>query len=221
MMQIDMILSQVTGADALGVVPTTWNPSDKGNRVSLSNGNLTVHSVCTGDNLASYQSSLVRSVSSVDALTESGLYWELRCDDSDTGEAFGVATTAWNGRYNSVGFWGVRRTTDSTIVKCGSSSGLDVPISTDVPLPDKAVGDVFMFAVKAGHLHIGLNGRWFNNSSPETNSGALWADVTGMVYTAVACHDSLGDTNVTANFGASPFAYLVPTGFSAGFGAAF
>lgn len=217
MMQIDMILSQVTGNTAPGVVPTTWNPSDKGSLATLSNGNLSVNAVYVDSGSDSFYNTRARSIASVNASTVSGLYWELRCNDDTTGEAFGVATAAWDGRYNGVGFWGVRRTRNGDIYKCGydytSATNYDAPCAAS----PKMAGDVYMFALKGGELHIGLNGVWFSGSNPVTNTGAIWSGVTGAVYAATACHES--NTNVTANFGASAFVYPVPAGFSAGFGA--
>lgn len=209
MMQIDMILSQVTGSAAPGVVPTTWNPLDKGDGVTLSGANLTVN---TTDSLHD-EYCYVRSVASVLASTATGYYWEVRCNDATNSETFGVATSTWGGKHDGGGFWGARRTDFSYIYKCGDGIS-----NTHVASAVKQVGDVYQFALKDGCLHVGLNGGWIGASDPVANTAPLWSGIPGYVYAAVTDHDGASSTNVTANFGASAFVYPVPAGFSAGFG---
>jgi hypothetical protein len=212
MMQIDMILSQVTGSAAPGVVPTTWNPLDKGAGVSLSNGDLTAS---TSGNSSINSATLVRSIASVQASTINGLYWEVRCNDDTTGEAFGIATSSWGGLYSAEGFWGIRRTAANPIIyKCGSGT----PEGVEVARVASQIGDVYMFALKNGCLHAGVNGTWTNSSDPVANINALWSGITGTVFVAVTDHSNAANLDVTANFGASSFAYPVPVGYSAGFG---
>ncbi|WP_119832271.1 DUF7483 domain-containing protein [Azospirillum cavernae] len=210
MMQIDMILSQVTGSDARGlVIPTAWNPLDKGSDVTLSNANLTVNTTNGPYDASCY----VRSVASVSASTATGYYWEVRCNDATNSETFGVATSAWAGAHSGSGFWGARRTIGSEIYRCGSGISID-----NVASAVKQVGDVYQFALKNGCLHVGLNGVWIGASDPVANTAPLWSGITGSVYAAVTDHDNSSSTNVTANFGASAFVYPIPTGYTAGFG---
>lgn len=209
MMQIDMILSQVTGSEG-HVIPTTWNPLDKGADVTLSDANLTVNTTDGPHDEDCY----VRSVDTVLASTATGYYWELRCNDATNSETFGVATSTWGGKHDGSGFWGARRTVNADIYKCGN--GISV---NNVASAVKQVGDVYQFALKDGCLHVGLNGGWIGASDPATNSAPLWSGITGRVYAAVTDHDGASSTNLTANFGASAFVYPVPAGFSAGFGA--
>lgn len=82
--------------------------------------------------------------------------------------------------------------------------------------PTQVVSDVIMVAIDmdAGHIWYGINGTW-NEGDPAAGTGvnALFdSAATGRLYPAV----TMDDGQAITNFGASAFAYAVPTGFREG-----
>jgi hypothetical protein len=78
-------------------------------------------------------------------------------------------------------------------------------------------GNRYMFALDmdAGRLWVGLNGTWAAGSNPSTGLNPVITGLTGTVYAGVTFYAPSHDA-FTANFGATSFAYPVPTGFHAG-----
>lgn len=176
----------------MAVTPTTWNPADKDATVSLSGGDLTA-------------SSTTGSVRSVFGATSGKYYWEVTIPTA-AAQTTGVATESfplydWPGNgppKNSCGFEsgnGLLYANGAEIAAVPSWAGvttLSVLLDADAPS--------VVYWVDGDDL-----------------SGLLTVDLssaTGSTFYAVFGFDG----SVTANFGASAFAYTPPAGYEPGFG---
>ena len=65
--------------------------------------------------------------------------------------------------------------------------------------------------IDAGKVWVSINGSWVNAAPPGDHIYGIDADTW---YPAMSCNQSNGEW--TANFGATVFAYTVPSGFNAG-----
>jgi hypothetical protein len=77
------------------------------------------------------------------------------------------------------------------------------------------MGDIMQVAVDidAGKIWFGKNGAWWAGGDPAAGTGAHYTGVSGSLFPmASSAYLSLG----IVNFGASAFAYTVPSGFNAG-----
>jgi hypothetical protein len=188
---------------------TTWNSADKGNRVLLSNGDLTT----TFDaGAAGYGN--VRSVASASSGKK---YWELSADviasPGNTiveGIANATAQLTGGGAYlgndtNSIGWAG-----DGVVyISAGALANIQ----------GWAQGDTLCFAADFDNSTIWFrtNGGNWNNSgtaNPATNTGGI--SIAGMAagpYFAAWSGTTTNDQH-TANFGATSYAQAKPSGFS-------
>lgn len=181
----------LTASSAGGATPTTWNPLDKGASAALSNGNLTAQV---------YQSGAVRSVFGA---ASGKWYWELTTDNSyaiagisKSSAALtnypGGVTDSW-GYYGGAGTKGANGTGFVAYgVTWGSGKTLGIALNLD-----SGTLEYFVQGVSLGIAFTGL-------------SGVIFAEVGGATNSAQA--------TITANFGATAFAYAPPAGFQAGFG---
>lgn len=119
----------------MAVIPTTWNPSDKGSSVTLSNSDLT-------SNIAHYTSSAVRAVSGKSA---GKWYWEL------------TLSAIVPDSYIDAGVWPISRYIGTYIY---NTSGV-----IRVTPAQQSVGDVlgFAFDADAGTLAVTRNGAAFSS----------------------------------------------------------
>jgi hypothetical protein len=93
-------------------------------------------------------------------------------------------------------------------------------VSSDPPPANSAVatGIVYMLALDldTGDFWAGQDGTWYNGGDPATGADPVATGITGTIYAAAVLYNGSQDA-FTANFGASIFAYDVPTGFTPGF----
>lgn len=179
------------------LVPTTWNPADKGSGVDLSGGNLVAAS--------GYYTSSVRSV---DGVSAGKWYWEVTITGGANYVMAGIGTSSapvehgWMSVYpgvdaNGWSYYGF----DGTKFHDGAASPCG---------PALVNGDVLGFALDmtAGTLTIYVNG---------VSYGVAYSGIAGTIYAMMGSGASASCT-VTANFGASAFAYTPPVGFNHGLG---
>lgn len=179
----------------MGIINTTWNPNDMNGNMSLSNGNLTIISA-----LAAASGGNIRATH---GKSTGKWYWELRLDAGGTTLYAGIASGDYpitNGEYMG---------TSTDILKTRAyygNNGNKLPEYTSYGTPI-AVGDIIGVALDLdnGTLEFYKNGVSMGIS--HTNVKEL-----GEVY---PMHKSMGTASrtITANFGASPFAYNIPVNF--------
>ncbi|KZT13763.1 hypothetical protein A1D30_21880 [Acidovorax sp. GW101-3H11] len=186
-------------ADAVaGLIPTTWNPADKGPGVTLSDGDLYASS--------SFYYYAVRSVHGVSARK---CYWEV---SELTGYSMpGIATAAApvevltaEGAYpgaNAHG-WGYYSYSTGVIYHGG------VEVLTGLPTIGSFTVLSFVLDMDLGTLRL-----WFDG----VDAGVVASGIVGPIYAFFGSGASAIAT-CRANFGATPFVYVPPAGFQAGFG---
>jgi hypothetical protein len=187
--------------NAGGGAPTyaTFDPANKGSNIALSGGNL------TATNSGAWQS--VRATKAVTGKA----YWEMTVNTAGSPSWMaGIETSAgtlssyvgsdvygyaW---YNSAVY------TDNGLV----TSGLGAVAS----------GAVLMFAYDAPNLQwwLGKNGTWLLSGNPGNGTNPTTTGITSGTYFPAVSVESSGSGSLTANFGATSFAYTVPSGFNAG-----
>jgi len=164
----------------------TWNPADKGANVTLSNGNLTTTNTTTA--------SIVRSTI---GKSSGKWYWEVTVNSTYGHAGIANATESLNTYVGSDANGWAYNSLNGLLYTNGTTSGTNATWST--------VGDVIGFALDldAGTLKFYKNG---------TLQPSYFSGIPGGTYYAAIGTNSAG-TN-TANFGATPFAYPAPTGFT-------
>jgi hypothetical protein len=185
------------------VTYATWNPSDKSSSVSLSGGNL----------VAANTSFSAGGVRGTLGKSSGKWYCELLIGGEQTGvtnREFGVTTTA-----TAVGGipgiddqgWGYRAG-NGTYIRNGSETG-------SVSTSDVGARIMMALDLNAGKIWWGRNGTWFGSGDPAAGTNAAFSSVSGTLYPHwYTSSAGFGGINATINFGASAFAYTVPTGFS-------
>jgi hypothetical protein len=187
---------------------TTWNPNDKATNIMLSNGDLTF---ALGSN--AYDG--VRSVASASGGKK---YWELTATTIVSSPLYileGIANNSVPVNGGGVDYLG------------RNSAGIGWQGNGEVWTKDGVVatvqawsqGDVLSFALDLDNKRIWFRtnaGNWNNNATndPATNTGGI--DISTLdngPYFAFGQGASGRDT-LTANFGGSPYAQSVPSGFS-------
>lgn len=171
---------------------TTWNPSDKGNNVILSNGNLT-----EGDN--GFEGMVRAKIGK----SSGKWYWEIKVIDRGVNQDFnfypGVANlSAPKNKFlgynkNGWGYWGAYG---------DKRNGNIVPYG-----PTFDQGDVIGMALDMDAKTL----KYYKNC---TDLGVAFTNLSGTMYPAAGQFG--GDVKTTANFGASPFTCPVPAGFNSG-----
>lgn len=166
----------------------TWNPADKGASFALSSGNL----VNTTSNVAG-------QVRGTIGKSSGKWYWEFVLSGSITGNVTGVSKTTSSvntATGNDTSSWGYNNNgllyTNSSGSAYGSSS---------------VAGDVIGVALdmNAGTLVFYKNG---------VSMGVAATGLSGTLYPSSGMRNGGSGVVVTANFGATPFAYPAPTGFT-------
>lgn len=173
----------------------TWNPADKHANVTLSNGNLKA-AVSGG----------WYSVRATIPKTAGKHYWELTltargtaCRNGVGSSSAGLTTAPGDDVYG----WGWQ--THGYIYHNGTSAAYGAA---------QATADIISIALDLdnGKIWFGKNGVWPNSGNPETGAYPAYTGVTGNLFPMLG---AIGGT-VTANFGASAFAYTPPVGFAEG-----
>lgn len=178
---------------------TTWNPSDKSASITLSNGNLTATGTSSTGGVRAVQS------------RSSGLYyWEVTINVGAGGScslgAIGTADSLTG--ISPASGWNLR----------GGNGTLVTPAGNVGTAGSYTTGDVIMFAVDLASklVYIGKNGSWLASTDPNAQTGGI--NYGGSSATLKPWYAPEANTaQATANFGATPFAYPVPAGFTAGF----
>jgi hypothetical protein len=172
----------------------TWNPADKSANVLLSGGNL----VATGNG----DTGSVRSTIGVNTGKH---YVELKCTGFDTANSgFGIAKStmslaSWPGNLDANGYavWGfgfdkVNNANYQSYITGQGSLILNKVINLKIDMDNKTI-------------EFGLDGVYY---------GVAYSGLSGTFYVTTG---NFGNTNaITANFGATAFAYPVPAGYNAG-----
>jgi hypothetical protein len=200
-----------------GVVATTWDPTWSLAGVAYSNANLSIASTAT----------TTLNVRTVIGHATGKWYWEITATGGDgvsNGGGLGIVDANFP---NNASYIGVAGNPSGLSFGYGSSNATTwwmtwtgATISTSPPPATSAVkaGNVYTFALDmtAGKLWVGQNGTWYNAGNPGTALNPAATGISGTVYPGVTFYGSSINA-FTANFGASPFAYTVPAGFTAGF----
>lgn len=175
---------------------TTWGTSTG---YSLSNGNLTATRLSSGaPNIAN---TLFRSTGKY--------YYEAVCSSVSPEYCYlGFVDPSYASGYIDAIWWGGTATNDLVIDNSNASG-----------FANFGAGDVACLAIDFDNrnLWVRVNGGNWNNSgtaNPASNAGghsigSWWASLTPAFY------DTITGRLATANFGASPFSFTVPSGFSA------
>lgn len=171
----------------------TWNPSDKGTTVTLSNGNLTAQVTPTGSRAA---------VRATNSKASGKWYWEVTINAVSVADV-GVANstmplTNYIGQDNNS--WGYL-SSGTKVFSDGGTGGVAYGASF-------TTGDVISVAVDldAGTISFYKNG---------TSQGQAFTGLTGTLFPAVSNSGTGTTSTFVANFGATPFLYAPPVGYSA------
>jgi len=195
----------LTGGGGGGGATTTWNPSDKSAAISLSSGNLT----------ATGSSATFAGVRSIASASSGKKYWEIHADTINatsqisTGAGIAASSLDFPAGYTSGVSW-----FSGGLIYVNGVSVTDTGISW-------AQGDTMCFAVDIDNnlLWIRANGgNWNANAGLDPASGSGGIDIStrgaGALF-AMATVGTSGSGNdvFTANFGATSYAFSVPSGF--------
>ena len=193
-------VTNVPSPGITGGVQTTWDPANKFS-INLSNGNLTA--TFSGGSFANC------GVRSTTSRASGRVYFEIHADSETDGTWYdlGFGTSLWNLNQavsiaadpNAICYRGV-----------GDFAANNAQVVTG--LPTFGNGDVISFAVDIDNrvFWAAKNGSWVNGS-PGINGGTPYS-FTGAIFAGFAAF-STGDA-VTANFGASAFAFAPPATFT-------
>lgn len=181
----------------------TWNPSDKGANIVLSNGNLDA----TGGG------GVWNAVRATVGKTAGKFYWEIFLVTESTGEANLVG--AMNGSASLTTYVG-------NSASGGGAQGNGASrnyfngwwLGTNPTHPAWAANDVIMFAVDyaAGKIWIGRNGSWLASGDPAAGSNAWGTGLGGTVYAAASEIGTNGKARLRTKL--ADFSYSPPSGFS-------
>jgi hypothetical protein len=186
---------------------TTWNPADKGANITLSNGNLTIAN-----------SSTVAGVRGTTSKTTGKVYYEM----SWTGSNFNFLTSSGCGVSLSTASListnppGVAylRLSNGEIMNNGVASGTILGAVTS----GQTICMAFDIAARRIWFRVN-NGLWNNSGSadPASNVGGLDVSATFTAGASLYPHASAssGVTAGTVDFGATSFAFSIPSGFVA------
>ena len=194
------------------LTPTTWNPIDKDSNVTLSNGDLT----------ATWASAANKGVRSVYPIRDGQkLYCEITCDTVNG--SYGVNpvavidSLATNAEWFSVaGACGWRKDGTFSYFTAGSTTEAAYTSGTIIGFAAERSGaTVKVYVHKDGTYVIGGDATSTPNPATAANPNGTYTIGDAL---HMGCSQRDGTSVVTANFGATPFSYAVPTGFTAGWG---
>lgn len=195
-----ILLAEIKPRVPQAKVYATWNPSDKDADVTLSGGNLVA--TCAAGQLGSARATI--------ALTSGQWYWETTYTTlADAGYvmASGIATSAWSlSATTSMGF-------SNPIIDRAGPRHTDGNCYTDSTLTGTVgavtAGNVIShwYDADSGRYKVRKNGgAWQDLGRRPALTDAGWFPAVQLARNAA----------ITANFGASAFAYAVPNGVNAG-----
>ncbi len=176
----------------------TWNPSDKGSGVTLSGGDLTASITTTGG-----ANGLVRATI---GKASGKYYWEITLDSTNTSfvdVSIGVANTSASIALflgKDANGWAWYQGTGTITNNTHPDPNYDTTLF--------AVNEVIGVALDmdSGTLVFYRDG---------VSKGTAFSSLTGTLYPAISNGDSISSvtSGITANFGASSFAYPPPAGY--------
>lgn len=192
--------SQITDT----ILPATFDPNAKGTRVTLSNGNLTLTHSSSGSDDSTY-SQLTRS-----SPLGNKYYVEMT-----------VVTYAGGGNDLGIGIDSVNTSTGTYFYSTATGyayyfNGQKWNNNAGAAYGNSfTTGDVIGIAIDMDnrYIYFSKNGTWQNSGDPTsgaTGTGKAYTFTAGTYYIAV---NTAGASVVTANFGASAFAYSIPSGY--------
>jgi hypothetical protein len=184
-------------------VPVSWNPSDKGTSIVLSNGNLTA----TG----------VVSVRANVSATSGKKYYELIWAGAGTGNQTYLGIADSGGSFLNTNRIGTL--SNSFAFNSGGFIFTNSSSSFAGSVPTYTTGDTIAIAVDldAGNIWFAKNNVWINDSSGNAGnpSTGAYPRITGIAsvtyYPAISPEET---HDFTAHFSTSSFTYSPPTGFS-------
>ena len=188
---------------------TTLNPADKGAQITLSGGNLTA----TKNTVDSFQS--VRATVS----KSTGKYY-FECTTVGGGSG-GQTIVGWaNGAASLATFFGA---TSDSIAYQGSSGALFMNGVTIASYDTWGnPGEISRIAVDWGAKKIWVGrvgtGLWNGSGAADPATGAGGVNIAainaGPYFPGVSVYSAASPSSLTVNFGATPFAGFLPSGFS-------
>lgn len=178
----------------------TWDPSNKGSLITLTNGNLSV-SQSAGNSFQGVKSTVGKS---------SGKWYFEVTGNGNVNSSVGLGNTS-SDVTNMVAnneWWQVN-TNDGNFYDAGVMGSYSVGVVLN--------GHVLMFAFDLGNgkLWIGKNGTWANSGDPAAGTGNVAVLPANTYYAFCSLATATLTTSFTANFGDSAFAHTKPTGFTA------
>lgn len=202
----------VANARGYGAAPVfaAWDPTSHGADITLSNNNLTA---TRGAAAAAW-----RAVSSTISVDTGKWYWEIRIDAATSGGG-----NVGNGLTDGIGagplgpgqFVGETATSagyqDSNVSPLLWQGGVALISPCNFQVQN---GATFRFALDADNQRLWIGRDFGFCTDPTSGVGEQWSGFGGPQFAAVSMFDP--NYQVTANFGATPFAFLVPAGFNAG-----
>lgn len=187
----------------------TFDPSNKGDDITLSNGNLTV--VCSDGGI---QGDIARGIS---AVSSGKWYWEMDVSgtvdwsDSDRcGMGWIVVTHPVNDSFPGLGVFGDYGLTTLLGRKYYNGTGTG-------GYEEVFTNSVIMSALDLdnGKVWWGKNGTWFDSGDPAAGTGFQYDSVSGTFYAAVSAQDfNDGAATLTGVFSEADWTYEAPSGFS-------
>jgi len=191
----------------------TWDPARLSANGLLSNGNLTF----TGNNsVLGIEQGCCATVAVNSTSANPKWYYEIIWNTGATNPSiyYGYANSnaslnLWTGRdgVNSWGFEPGRNYTWYNGTPVARGGGPFPPPLTLCVAYDAVAGKIWYGKISSGVTS------WVGGGDPSTNTTPSQTGLTGSLYPAVSVYGDTIGTNVTANFGATPFVGTVPTGF--------
>lgn len=178
-----------------GVVKTyaTWNPSDKGTSITLSNGNLTATQASGGTNY---------TVRSTIGKASGKWYWEVTCGSTNNVIGVASASAALNSSYLGKDTYGLGYACGESAVFKNSANVASVASAT--------TNDIIGVAMDCNSGTVAF---YKNNVLQATLSGSNVP--SGTLYAAWS-GDFSALCSGTVDFGATALAYTPPSGYAAG-----
>lgn len=196
-------------------MPTTWDPAAKNANVVLSGGDLVAsYSVADSTHYAG------RATDSIAAGNKR--YWEITITNAAVGSP-GVGIVNATPTFGNGEFLGGDGGSGNNSIGYYNTGDIFYAFTNPAVYATWTTGDVICVALDAGNkIWWRVNGGNWNNSfasNPATNNGGMdlaSKPINGTVYPAYSVRvNSAGTTSITANFGASAFAFTPPSGFTA------
>ena len=213
-----------TGTDILYDVPQNGDQTDSGNGGEVSGNYATLDpnnrlgAILSEGNLkitASASSGYGKALSTIwfDPSDSDGIYAEFTLTGSGTSPA-GVGLQnhyvhLMNSNQGNPGGYYLAALNTSGGIWATKNGTQNQTVDEDLSV---ASGDVIGIAVKNNKIYFAINGTWWGNSNPATESNPEFSNVTD--HLAFCCAANSTNSLVwTANFGQRPFEYSAPSGF--------